>query len=332
MTDFNPWNLLLNTINGYGQNNAAKNAQNNAANNAQNGGIVNQNAQVNNALNNALANIQNGISQQQTKPLNLIEITSQNTAMLEQLKMENEVVQKYLQNLLNMPKTFDKFVQEALNGNESYQFLKIFLQNMLNTKELALLLNQNSKDAMQKMMNVISESLKSTGANMEQMRDILSVLSAIHTSTSTLDSNALKELFLLYIPINCQIYKEDGDFSKVIEENGGIISQNALTILFQTKSFSNILIALNEDNNVILVELHANEDFPYTKFKTIITEISKQLSVNCICDYVHMKSVEDESKKQNFKIISNEFISLNILLIAYALIKTVFRIDDDLNK
>ena len=250
------------------------------------------------------------------------------------LKMDNEVVQKYLQSLLDMPESLDKFLK-AINikdkNSQSYQFLKLFVENMINNKELSQLLKQNSNDAIQKLLAVITQSLKQNSADTGQLKEILSVLNVIHSSSS-LNTNTLRELFLLYIPINYQVYKENSNFDKITSDNEESIKESILSILFETYNFSNILITLCDNNNTVTVELHASLDFPYDKFKKIITSYAKDNSINVLCDFLKIKDGQSRGQKQNFKIISNYFVPINILNISHIVIKTIFKIDFDLSE
>lgn len=326
MTNFNglsPWANMLNYLNAVKQNQA----------NSLLPKLLNTNEAQNNfqIMQNARANVFSNTPTNISEPAALYETAQTN--MQEVLKMENEVVQKYLQNLLNMPEGMDKILN-ALNTKEtntqSYQFLKIFVENMLNNKELSQLLNQNSNEAIQKLLNVISQTMKYSSSDTAQLKEILSVLNTIHT-TSSINTNTLRELFLLYIPIDYQVYKQDSDFKKIEEEQGERIKNSILSIMLETYNFSNILAILNSENNIITVQICAIESFPFEKFKKHILEFSKENSINVLCDFVKINNSENKGQKQNFKVVSQNYIPVNIINTAYFLIKTIFKTDNDMN-
>ena len=260
---------------------------------------------------------------------------------LETAKMDQQVVQKYLQNLLNMPKTLEELVQNTQNNTsqntkidaKTYQFLKIFVQNLINTETLAEIMNQNSKDAIQKLLNTMSVMLKSGSKNSSQLKEMLSVLNAIQASTSSQSSGVLKDLLLLYIPVNSQMYFEKDNFS-IDETQEMAINQNALSILFETLNFSNILATINEDSNNLFLAIFAKSDFAFSRFKNIISTVAKEKNINVVIDFknLNQNNKKEEKPTQNFKIIANKLISSNALLLSQIIVKTIFSMDDNYNK
>ena len=327
MTNFNGINPWLNALNYL---NAAQNKANGANQNAQtaqNSQSAQQSANANLAN---LANLSTNVFVKDvTNYLGQTQVNQAEQIMTpDMLKMNNEVVQKYLQSLLNMPESLDK-VFNNINPKEmntqGYQFLKLFVENMINNKELSQLLNQNSNDAIQKLLNVITQSLKQ-GNNVAQLKEILSVLNTIHT-TSSVNTNTLRELFLLYIPINYQVFKEDSNFDKITGENEDSIKESTLSILFETYNFSNILVTLTDSEGKVYLEIKAGADFPFTSFKKIVTTMAAENSINVFCDFVKIKDVGTKGQKQNFKIVSNDFVPVNILNVSNIVIKTIFKLD-----
>ena len=123
-------------------------------------------------------------------------------------KMDNETVLKYLQNLLKLPNSIDKFINNLNNKNLDSKITSILVENLINTKALGEFLNQNSTQAISKLMQTISESLKSGINDIGQLKEMLSILGSIQNSTN-LSSNAIKELLLLYIPLNQPVFNEE---------------------------------------------------------------------------------------------------------------------------
>ncbi|MBR1616717.1 hypothetical protein IJ670_01050 [bacterium] len=311
MTNFNPWNILFNSINQYAQNYTRPTTN-----------VVPNEAQVFDNLKSNLFNETN-----QTPTSNVVENAQKNLEITQQLLMEDSVVQKYVQNILKMPESFEKFLEQALNSNDGGKFLKLIVENMFNTKELASLLNENSKDAIQKLINVISDTLKTPGANMEQLRDILAIISAVYTNTQ-MDTNALRELFILYIPVNCQMIKQEYNFSGFEDENMEAIKNSALSILFQTKNFKNLFVSMDEVQNMVYIQVFCCDNFVIDKFNKTLKEVLKTLNINARADFQFIRTQQKENDEQNFKVISNDLVSLNILLCAYSIVKIIFKLDN----
>lgn len=258
--------------------------------------------------------------------------TNENIAINEMLKMDNEVVQKYLLSLLDMPESLDKFLEYSNTKNnvkEGLRFLKIFTENMLSNKELSALFNKNSNDAVQKVLNIVTQTIKN-GSDPAQLKEILSTLNSIHASSTT-NTNSLRELFLLYIPIDYQIYKENNNFETFASDNETKIKEGTLSILFETYSFSNILAVINSDEDIISLQIYAQEGFPYEKFKKIISISAKEKSINILCDYIAIKEYKTKNKKQDFKIISQNLVPISVLNISNIIIKAIFKLDCDMH-
>ena len=243
----------------------------------------------------------------------------------ETVKMDAEIVQKYLQSILEMPQSLGEFV-EQIKSPTSYQFLKIFVENLLSTKALAQLLNQNSKEAVQKLLNAITSTLKQGGSDISQLKEILSLVKSIQNSTTT-QNNALRELLLIYIPIDWQVFNKEGNFDALIQENNEDISSAQMSILFETINFSNVLITLNEDKNEVLLNIFSNKDFPKQKFEKIVSTLANEIAVKVTCDFKQIKQ-EKQTNQQSFRIISNDYVSTQGLLVSHVAIKSVFNLDN----
>ena len=245
------------------------------------------------------------------------------------IKMDNETILKYLQNLMNLPKTIDKFINQLNSNQSNKQILNILIENMINTKALGELLNQNSTQAINKLLQTISTSLKTGVEDVSQLKEVLNILTAIQTNT-TLSNNSLKELLLLYIPLNHQVFDKEIDLSNFSEEAGGL-SLGKLNIFFETINFSNILCTINEDNNNLFIDLYSSEDFPKDRFNNIIQTLAKEININPYFEFKKSPENNNSNKSQNFKIVSEETISTNVLIFSHIIIKTIFKIDNDFN-
>jgi len=67
-------------------------------------------------------------------------------------KMDNETVLKYLQNLLKLPNSIEQFVNQLNAQSIDPKIKSILIENMISTKALSELLNQNSTEAISKLL------------------------------------------------------------------------------------------------------------------------------------------------------------------------------------
>ncbi len=249
------------------------------------------------------------------------------TLNFESVLMEKDTVLKYLQSLMKLPNSIDKFIKELAENKNNPKFLEILTQNLINVKALNELLNQNSTQAIQKLLQTLSELSKSGMKDTEQLRDILALLGAIQTNTNN-NSNSIKELLLLYIPLNIQEYDKSVSLSG-FNEFGIELSKQDLSLMIETVNFSNILAILNCKNEQIFVDLYCAESFPFGKYEKIVSQVSKKLNISPSFDFKILKSKEIKNEKQNFIAQSNGTIQTNVLILAHILIRIIFKMDND---
>ena len=241
-------------------------------------------------------------------------------------KMDNETLLKYLKSLLNMPSDIEKFVQ-SLSKQDSLELQKILIKNQIDIKELKLFLSQNSKDAISKLINLISSDyLKQIDINSE-IKDIWSILNSIQLSSSNLNHNSLRELFLLYIPLEEQFFDKTKDVLKNSDESMDKPSNAQITLLFETNNFSNLYVSLTEDKNYMFAKINCAENFPFCDFMKKLEYFSKQKNFNLNAE-LNFKKSQNANKQQNIKVMSQSTVSLNILLVSKFIIKMVFEIDN----
>ncbi|MBQ9150351.1 hypothetical protein IJX73_05410 [bacterium] len=246
-------------------------------------------------------------------------------------KMDNETILKYLQNLMKLPNSIDKFVNQMSEKVANPKLALILAENMISVKMLSEFLNQNSADAISKLMQTISQTLKSGASDVSQLKEILSILNAIQSSTN-INSNTLKELLLLYIPLNVPVF--DKNVVSVIddEEEKEAIKNSKLSILFETINFSNLLVSINEVENNFFLDVFVCSKFLKEEFIRIVQALSKEANISSIIDFKNKQDVETRNIIQNFKILSDGFISPNALILAHIAIKAIFKIDSNYNQ
>lgn len=282
----------------------------------------NQNQNLNNS--NYRPDIQNNTQ-------NLFLYNTQNT------KMANEMVLRYLQSLLEMPETIEKFIEQMSNSKAKFSDAldtktQIIIQEMLDTAQLAKFLKENSKTALQKILNIISNSLNSGIKDTSQLREILSVLTNIQQNLSSASNyNSIKEFLLLYIPLDLQAFDRAQNSGNLIDDEEENKQNSVFSILFETLNFSSFSVALQEIDSVIYISLSLDKSFPFDRFRKIIQDLSSKMNIRTAIELKTKKQNETVSmpKIQNFKIVSCGKVPINIILCAHLLIETVFKIDKD---
>ena len=261
-------------------------------------------------------------------------------------KMNMETTNKYLQSLLELPENLNLFLESAKNETTE-KLAKLIVQDLFVNKNLASLLLDNSKEGIDKVLKAISNSFNCQNVEIAELKEVLNILKSIHQSasatlaslsgTSTSQAQvtlnlALKELFLLYIPLNIQAFENSSTLGLSGEEEG--IAQNStLAIFFETLNFQNIYASILDSENGIFLTLYSSEDFPKEKFEKIVKLISEKINLNFQVEYRKMRLVKDFNYEiQNFKVFSNSLIPLNILYFSHILIETIFKIDSSFSE
>lgn len=283
---------------------------------------LNQNPNLNNSNNRP--DIQNNTQ-------NLFLYNTQNT------KMASEMVLRYLQSLLEMPETIEKFIEQMSNSKAKFSDAldtktQIIIQEMLDTAQLAKFLKENSKTALQKILNIISNSLNSGLKDTSQLREVLSVLTNIQQNLSSVSNyNSIKEFLLLYIPLDLQAFDKAHNNGNLVDEEEENRQNPVFSILFETLNFSSFSAALQEIDNVIYISLSLDETFPFDRFRKITQDLSSKMNIRTAIELKTKKQNEtiNMPKIQNFKIVSCGKVPINIILCAHLLIETVFKIDKD---
>ncbi len=234
---------------------------------------------------------------------------------------DNQNLLKYLKNLLNYPTSIEQFLKNLNNKTINNKELEILINNNVDLKILSRILSSDSKIGLKKVLTQIEYLSQNFSQN--HLSEILSTLNSLQVSKET-----LKEFLLLYIPINFETFEKRGNFGDFELENKEEIKNSTLSIMFQTLNYSNILITLVELNNSLLIDFFVNETFPEAKFTLVVKEFSKNNSINVDLNKKAIK-IENETKKQSFRIISNDFVSINIILICNFIIKTILKFDND---
>lgn len=252
------------------------------------------------------------------------------------VKMSNEMVLRYLQSLLEMPETIEKFIEQMsenkANSNIFGENTRVIIDGMLDVAQLAKYLNENSKAALQKLLAVISYNLKTPTADNSQLKEILNALVNISQNLNTSNNyNAIKEFLLLYLPIELQNFERSQNNPVLGEDSEEVRKNSNFLILFETINFSSFTVSIQEIDSVIYINPAFDKTFPFEKFKSIIDKAAKNLRIRTTIELKIKRENEEKTnfKTGNFKIISSGKVPVNVVLTAHLLIETIFKIDKD---
>ena len=269
--------------------------------------------------------------------------TQQKQTLSPELKMtpmEVEQTSKYVKELLDLPKDIAQAVSQMVTNKtmttaQNMQLLLLISSGKIDLNQLALFLNDNTKVAMQKLVQTLSQASKMGITDTTQLRDLINTLGLVSTS-STDSASALKNFILLYLPwLPLNSAGENLDFDIDVFDKTGADENTELqsiTILIQTMNFSNIKVILEmSQNSKVEILMNCIESFPREKVLTILKKESENLNIQSglIIETTKKEIPKDEVKKTRAEISASSCVSPQLMLMAHAVIKIVFKIDKD---
>lgn len=260
---------------------------------------------------------------------------------LKMTRMEVEETAKYVKELLNMPKEITQVISQmvstkTLTSAQNMQLLLLLSSGKIDLNALAQLLGDNSKAAMQKLVQTMSQAAKAGISDTQQLKDLINTLGVI--SAATMDStSALKNFILLYLPwlpLNGKGENLDFDID-VFDKTGAESSDDGLqsiTILIETMNFSNVkaLLEMTQSGKVEII-INCIENFPREKVLAVLKKESEDLNIQTglIVETSKKEIPKDTVKKARAEISASSSVSPQLMLMAHAVIKIIFKIDKD---
>ena len=269
--------------------------------------------------------------------------TTQKQTLSPELKMtpmEVEQTAKYVKELLNMPKDVAQVVSQLSANNtvttaQNMQLLLMLSSGKIDLNALAQLLSDNSKAALQKLVQTLSQAAKMGVTDTAQLKDLINTLGLV-SATTTDSASALKNFILLYLPwLPLNAAGENLDFDIDVFDKTGADENTELqsiTILIQTMNFSNIKVTLEmTQNGKVEILMNCIESFPREKVLTILKKESENLNIQSglIVETTKKEISKDEIKRTRAEISASSCVSPQLMLMAHAIIKIVFKIDKD---
>lgn len=324
MNNFNPLGYLNNLANQFVQKNQSqKNSQIGQSTSAQN--LNNQSSKDLGATSYLLGQTKN------TEAKKPVVIT----------QMEVEQSAKYIKELLNLPKEMSEVLARIINSKtmttaQNVQLLSLLSSGKVNIEDLAKLLGENSKVATQKLVQMIAQVSKMGAKDTAQLQELMNILGSVAT-TSSEPQAALKNFILLYLPwLPLNEKGENRDFTLDIEEgSGGEGAPDSITILIQTVNFSNIKVILEEhQGGQVEIFMNCIQEFPQEKALAIIKSESQKLNIKTglAVEVAKKENLENKIQKAKAEISASPKVSPQLVLMAHAVIKVVFKIDKDFSK
>ncbi len=255
--------------------------------------------------------------------------TTSQLAALNQQQLTNMI-----KDLLNFAKNFDSFISQLTvnSQNINQQTALLMLASTLNLSQLSSLLQNNSKDAMSNLYQMLAQ-YNQLGVSLkdEQLTQFTKLISFVAASSSS-DIQSLKTTMLMYLP---WLPLTDPDVFKleIAQKNtaGGENNDDSITLLISTENYGNIQSDIYKTaQDGIKIEFTSSETFPQTEFKALMKEESLKYSININFTFA-TKELFNKEKNETAKtqVCMNTSPGVNpfLLLISNAVIKNIHIID-----
>lgn len=262
-------------------------------------------------------------------------LTSFNSSVLTNLKMNHLASLErglYMKDLMNLPKEMWDVLVLLQSKNAAKEELTKLLTTNINMLDLAELIKQGGKEAMNKLIMVMANASKQGITDLSQIKDAIKF---INTSVSVAgqdnSSQILKSFMLLYLP--WLPLQEGVDFDLEIEnaESEDSESETSISISITTRNYGIIKVTLILlKGNSITVFVSCCEKFPKEELLERINTESKNHSIQSSVTFEQAPTKQNEETQRQAKITMSNLSEVNpfLLLMANAVIRHTIELDN----
>lgn len=247
-----------------------------------------------------------------------------------------------IKELLNLPKewmellsvlVYKEISQESLLNIMKDQNLKIRIE------DVKTLLDVNSKDVINKLLKLIQPAPGNI-QNIDQMKELLGLISQIVPSSNSPAQEVLKNVILLYLPWlplaqeqNIHIvFEKKGSSEESEQDNVALIIYITTVNLGKFK----VIILLNNDKSLKIEienqDISNNDEDDISILENIRNNVNQELLNNKIaCDtkvYTCKNTVNQNSERREVSLYPISSISPRIMMAAYSVIRIIFEFDE----
>lgn len=281
--------------------------------------ILNQTSVANNIIQNTLAKTNS------LKPFTFADLKMNQLASLDR--------SLYVKDLMNLPKEMEQALLMLQNNLTTKDMANLLARN-INLSQLAELMQQGGKEALNKLVLSMAEASKQGMSDLSQIKDAMKLINAsVSTAVAKDNSQVLKSFMLLYLP--WLPLQEGVGFELEIEtsenrSNDSESPESYLTIMISTRNYGNlkatlILIGLNSIDIII----NCSDNFPNEELMKRIKAEGHSTQSNIVFEQNKQTTQETNATPQAKVNISNPSeINPFLLLMAHALIRHTIELDN----
>lgn len=215
----------------------------------------------------------------------------------------------------------------------SLKNLEILSNGMINLNQVAMLFQQNGKEALTKLIMSMTEASKSGITDLSQMKEMAKLVNAsIAIASENNPPKTLKLLLMLYLP---WLPLEDGvgfDLEIQQKSEGGSESDSILVITVTTINYGIVkAVLVLETSNSVQVNIECCDNFPKQELQLRLDGEQKFYAMESVLSFTANDSgkVQPGSQSANINMSQTTEINPYLLLMAHSLIKHIIDIDNN---
>ena len=255
------------------------------------------------------------------------------------LKMNNLTTLErglYVKDLMNLPKEIEEILVIIQNKMAPAEELTQLLAKNIKLSELTQLMQQGSKEAMNKIIMAMSNASKQGITDLSQIKDTMKLINAsVSVAGQDNPQQILKSFMLLYLP--WLPLQEGVDFDLEIESSEGAEgeSETSIIIMISTRNYGNVKITLVLfGTNSVNIIINCCEKFPKEELlKRINTEgTNHSMQTSVAFESTKTEQIEEKEFTRQAKITMSNMSEINpfLLLMANAVIRHTIELDNQI--
>lgn len=267
-----------------------------------------------------------------------------NTVVFQAMPMQNiqtmqmnhlESLEKalYAKELMNLPKDMQDFLKMMQKNLDNPAELQVLLKNNINMDQLAILLQQNGKEAVNKLIMAMANASKQGITDLSQIKETMKLINAsVSTAGQNNPNQTLKSLMMLYLP--WLPVPPDVDFELEIgsdEEKSGD-SESSITIMISTKKYGNVkaTLVLTAGKSLTIL-INCSNEFPKEELLKRLKAESTSHSVqsDILFEQKATKQNENITRQAKINMSNTSEVSPFLLLMAHSVIRHTIELDKE---
>lgn len=224
-------------------------------------------------------------------------------------------------------------IQLANQLQASLKNLDILSNGMINLNQVALLFQENGKQALTKLIMSMTEASKSGITDLSQMKEMAKLVNAsIAIASENNPPKTLKLLLMLYLP---WLPLEDGvgfDLEIQYKSEDSSESDSILVIMVTTINYGVVKATLIlETSNSVQVNIECCNEFPKQELQLRIEGEQKFYAMDSVLSFTANENIKPQSFSQSANINMSKTTEINpyLLLMAHSIIKHIIDIDNN---